>query len=529
MGIEYRDVTNQSLNDGASQVLREAHDYFAGHQIGILGESFKEINGSQPLFEQYVEKISAMMPADMAADFAQLCENTRLATLQESMAGIQPITSLTYPILRRMWPRLGVMNALKHEVVKRPKFSISSMVPYIYDAQGNKHALPQALSEAADTDLISRKKLSTDAIDTPCNDVDLLTPAGGSKLNRDYIDVDFYITAVHMLPNAGDDVATAVKKEVSIELQSASGMLNAEIHADDGSLEDILFGKIDRENGLLTVTSLNQKIAKVEVEGYLSVENNNTSTDVTFDISYEDVDIGSGEQISASMTRQMMTDTMAMYNVDAAAKITDIMSQTLAQKLDLEGLKFLDRMHAKNKTDKSRTQYTSEFNVKPSPNYSGSPKDWREELKTVIDHVAETIKSDSYVTQGEFRIVGSAIDANLIPNADWTFNGSVDEQAGVAVDYSVGSYSGSSAYRVISTNNVKKGKLRMTYVPNQADVMTYKYYPYAFDVHQGDGYRNPNQPNVPGIIMNRRDTYKEVMPLYAEIAILGNDGRVAYQ
>ena len=54
--------------------------------------------------------------------------------------------------------------------------------------------------------------------------------------------------------------------------------------------------------------------------------------------------------------------------------------------------------------------------------------------------------------------------------------------------------------------------------------MTYKYYPYTFNVERG--YRDPNMPNVPSLMMTKRHALEEFTPLICKITIKNNVGAV---
>jgi len=64
----------------------------------------------------------------------------------------------------------------------------------------------------------------------------------------------------------------------------------------------------------------------------------------------------------------------------------------------------------------------------------------------------------------------------------------------------------------------------MFFIPGIDRLMTYKYYPYTFNVERG--YRDPNMANVPSIMMTKRHTIEEFTPLICQINILNNTGKV---
>lgn len=127
---------------------------------------------------------------------------------------------------------------------------------------------------------------------------------------------------------------------------------------------------------------------------------------------------------------------MALYNIDGSAEMVDIMSQTIANKLDQEIYQFL-----KQSFDSAPVQYTGSFDVKPMAGFAGTPTDWRRELKTTIEYWGTKMKQVTAYNKGYFVIIGNRLDVNLLPDVNWTFRGSVSEKGGVSVDYDLGAVS----------------------------------------------------------------------------------------
>jgi hypothetical protein len=192
--ISYRDThKTRGVNDGFATIFREACDFFAKSNVQVVGQGYAEVVTNDNLFESYVDKITSMMDANQKEQFVQLAESSRLEMLRESMGGITPIASLQLPLLRRFWPRLAMNEVIPVEPVAKPKLAIGVTVPYLIDAQGNRHKLPKAIvGSESDIAFQGRAKLKTDPIDVPCSGQDLLTAAGGATKAGDYIDVDFY-------------------------------------------------------------------------------------------------------------------------------------------------------------------------------------------------------------------------------------------------------------------------------------------------------------------------------------------------
>jgi hypothetical protein len=518
--IEYRPDLKGEVKDTYSTYLREAAEYFAGERIQMLGEGFREILGDQTLFESYVTKLARGLSAEETEQINQLLENARVQILSEaSISGIQPIASLSMPTVRKMWSRVGLKNALPTEPVKMPKFTISYMEPYMINPDGTRIPLPQALM--APNNIAEKHALDSDPIAMPADDFDLLTASGGSKAIGDSIDPVFFIQKVTVrCLDENEENPEDVEVEVNFKLETSTYSIYGEVaaaHTDGTVTKDTFFGHVDLISGLISASSLRGNIRSFVVKGWLSSENNTKSQSVSFDIKRKNVDIGTGGHINAPLPIEWLQDTMAMYNIDGALEVVDLMSNVVGAKLEREIIEYLETSF-KNAGE----PYKGTFNLRPSPAFAGRPKDWRDELRTVIDHFAYRIKKESRFSNGKFVLMGSPVDMHLIPNVEWVFNHVTDENGGVEVNFDLGAYSGSNRYELVSSDYFNNGKIRMIFIPSSPKYMTYKYYPYTFNVEKG--YLDPNMPHVPSIMMTKRHTVEELIPLACEITLINNDG-----
>ena len=141
----------QNLNDkNFNTVLTECNDFFASQGISIIGEGYKEIATNKALFESYVDQLTeGATSADDAAVMAQLMANTNANILRESsMTGIQPIASLSMPVIRKLWPKFALKEALPTEVAKTPRFVVSYTAPYMFKGD-EKVYIPRNRSRGA--------------------------------------------------------------------------------------------------------------------------------------------------------------------------------------------------------------------------------------------------------------------------------------------------------------------------------------------------------------------------------------------
>ena len=88
------------------QILSETADFFSAQGVSIVGDGYREVASNAALFESYVDQLTEGCSADSAAEMAQLMANTNGNILRESsMTGIQPIASLSMPVIRKLWPQ----------------------------------------------------------------------------------------------------------------------------------------------------------------------------------------------------------------------------------------------------------------------------------------------------------------------------------------------------------------------------------------------------------------------------------------
>jgi hypothetical protein len=220
---------------------------------------------------------------------------------------------------------------------------------------------------------------------------------------------------------------------------------------------------------------------------------------------------------------------MALYQIDGTKETVDLMTNVFAQRLDIEVLEFIENSF-NNQPGVSEfsdypgaSQYGFTFDVRPAAGFAGSPKAWREELKPQIDFLAQRIKNQTYLQSGIFTIVGNPLDVQLLTNVDWQFRGGQGASMdGVDVDYSIGTYVGANAFRVIASVNVPAGAMYIVFTPNSETQMTYKYFPYTFSTEMG--YIDPNRSRVPSIMMTKRHAFAEFLPAVGAIVIENNNG-----
>jgi hypothetical protein len=547
-------IFHTSKSEGYSSVFREAVDTIrSSEQVNVLtAEGLREAMGDPSLFRQYKGLLSEGMTAESAENFSILADNYQLNLFREaSLSGIEPMSTLTLPMLRKAWPKIGIKEALPTQPVKTPKFTVSNLVPYIKDntpgASGAARLeLPQALRAGLTS---SQPSIATAARTLPLNNFDLATGVTGvDKTKGDTVDPVFAITAVDITVLNADGSATDTYTNVAIytgQAETRQGNIrftvsqgNAAYLADPTSLNarvtsDTVYGWVDFAAGTLTLSSINSaisttaaKITKIYISGRFESTGNTKSTTISFDIKTTEIHIGTGEHFDAALPLEWLQDNLAMYNIDGTLKVIDIMTEVIAQKVDIQGIDFVKSAYNHMQAMAGNAFFSRTFDVFPTGNYMGSPTEWLNEIKRITDNLAQSMRNYTNFSGGTFMIVGNPIDINLYAGVNWIFTAQTDaSRDGVDVNYSIGALSGAQRYAMFSSQNITAGEMLIFFVPGQEDIATLKYYPYTFNVERSSsGFVSPNSPNVPSVLLTKRQAFQEFVPLVGKIVVLNNSG-----
>jgi len=484
MSISYGGATHRSRKQGKQSAaidnIKSLVEHFKGEDIDVLSEGVIEVLRDSNAFSEYVERLTEGTTEDTADNLRVLAENVRSEMLSESMiSGANPITALSLPMLRIGFPKMAVREGLPTEPVEQPKFKVTTKKSYVVDpVTKDKLYMPSVWTDRPD--LFGLPQLSTASIAVPEGGLvsyDLLAPISKNAALGDEIDPNFVLTSVTI-----GGVDHAVHFALDTNINTISG--------DVGGVK--VLGTVDRKKGLLSLIAIGGVLEKVKVQGYVSSEMNNAATQVGFDISAEEIVIGTGQPIESPINIQAMTDVMAMYQVDSTLVHMETMSTTLAQTTDLEGVRFIA-----NTFSTLEKKISEEFDVVPPANYALGDAAWREQIKLKFDRLVTKLQQEVNIYSGHAVIFAHPLDAQVVSNVKWVY--AANEQPNdVAVDYKVGTFASSvTEYYLLQSNHFQQGTFYVVYLPAEADFRTLTYFPYAFNVVRGAA--SPNTPNVPSI------------------------------
>lgn len=535
--------------------LTEANEYFketAG--INIIGESYKDIISDTTLSESYVDQLTEGLTGNSKAEISQLLRNNNREMLNESsISGISPVASLSGPMIRKLWPTFALKNAVSTQIAKTPAFVIPYEKPYYEDAEGNRTYLVGGLSSAYDANPADLNKdyltgtvafAAADSVKyvvlkTAAATTDGFTVDAGCVLKNEHLDPDFTLVSLTATTGTASTVVSINKKlgtehmiAYDYAVAGATAAADNTVTAEKGTIlvrVDMITGKV-----IITrmVTSGVANAVTIKLRAHYSTEYANSGVSYGLEFARKDVNIGTGEHFYAGLPIEALQDTQALYQIDGTQEVLDVMTNATELQVDKKILNFLkqsfvDQPGSGEFSDyPTATDYLAIFDVKPAVGFANGPKAWREELKLVIDHMAARIKNKTHLGAGIFAIVSNPIDTQLLTNVDWQFKGGQGTVDGVTVNYNLGSYYGAYSYKIVSTEIVPQGVMYVVFIPQDNKQVTYSYWAYSYSVEKG--YRDPTKPNVPALMLTKRDVLESFMPAIGAIKILDNDAGASY-
>lgn len=318
---------------------------------------------------------------------------------------------------------------------------------------------------------------------------------------------------------------TAFKGTVAMEVEVDAAVVGGTAgEAVKVVLQDNFYGDVDIKNGHFSGTSVAGRLSFIMIRAFVSSMMNNANIQVGFDIRDKEIDIGTGEHMEAPVPNEYVTDLLRMFSFQGVTRLLEILSQFLAQKVDLEAIQFCDEC-INDLLEENPGRFVRNFSAKPTGSYTMSPLDWQKVLTKVIDHLADSLINKYHFEQGYFTLLCNPLDAHLLPEVNWVFQGSTGnkEHSGVTSNFSLGSFQGIHTYNLVSSPNVPQGYIRVLFIPTVEDQMTYKFFPYSFTIEQpGSGYNSPINTNVPSIMTHRRYTFQKLLDACGKVNVLNN-------
>lgn len=528
--------SKNNANSGFTASLQSLQECFGKRNLNYISDINQILKHTQ-LAEAYVETLTEDYARDVeSTDFVKtslnensfdafmtLCENARIQLLDEAYMGdLKPITGLTMPLLKLYWMK----NIFKDVVPtvtspnNQPAWQLGLEKRWIqFENDGPKYYLPEAFDDPNfDISGQSKVRVPDTAIAVPALDHDLIAMVtGASRKNDDRISTDLYISEVTYSSGEGDQ-AKDVTVQTRIKPDLGTGLFAYDV-IENKVRVDRLTGGVDYDKSTMDLSSATGKVKSIKINASLSSENHLRTPRVGWNKDTKYFNIPDAAHLATGVTEEQLRDERAIYNVDGAAKIVEMMQDVLGVIKDKHILNFLD--NSKTRIAGSDQFISTKFDCRPPQQIQNmTHTEWvRVELKETLDKLAQKLSEilkDQTIT---ISVVGNPTDIRTLADIT-TVQGNAAEVGGCKLGYKIGLYNNQRNFIVTSSERIPEGKLRIYVFPNSEDHMTYKVFEYQFII--SNQYRDANNGRIPSVMVSERFLIDEFTPIQGEINILNN-------
>ncbi len=483
---------------------------------------------AEPFYDNYTER------------FDQLLNNSLTTIAQEAvMQGYSPIVAYTPFFLKKQWVSCIFKDVLMTEVPNSPVFNLPFERRYIKDQDGNRYEIPDVFYDnetmaklnAAATGLSFKEDLE---IDLPMKNVDVLVEKyfpgivvndRSNELTQDLrITEVYFATAKKWVPC---DITADATTHTWLPKQLTDGAEEPEF--------DSLMGKVNFEDGTVSVVAENEKITKIKMAGKLANRWNERSLDVERKVDQiQKMMPESGPRFNTAITVEEASDAMALQKIDLIADNVDMMGRSLAEFEDHEIRSFLDNSYDRQVQARNSGVFgyqnsmvvTGRYDAMPYTGFTGLVSDWLTQTREYFERVIEELKHKLKTTEAVIVCVCNPTLVRYLGagtgGVDWVFDSNTTI-SGIKIAYQFGIVtSAQDRIHLITSEYVSADTgYHMYLIPTTNELITYKHYKYNMVIDRG--YRNPTHSLVPNVMATHRTLTFEVLPVQGRLTIDGRD------
>lgn len=510
---------------------------------GALMESFQNdpmmTNAScanEPFYNNYADRCG------------QLLDNSLTTIAQESvMQGYRPICAYNPFFLKKQWVDCVWKDVLMTEVPAQPVINYAFERRFIKTADGKRYEIPDVFYDDATmktlNDAATGLAFKADKeISLPKKNLDILTadyfPGIVVTDRSEMLTQDLAITAVHFkgitTGESGNQTTTGdkwVACNIKADVTNRAWLENTVSDGGDGDAEktDSLVGRVNFEDGTISIFSTTDEIDKVKMSGKLAGRFNDRGLDVKREVTHLQYTMPeSGPRLNTAITIEEAADAMALQKVDLIADNVDMMGRTLGELEDAEIRSFVgNSWNAQQSASKGPFGYQNtmtvagSFDALPYEGYTGNISQWMKDSREYFERIVNDLKQKIKVTDCVVVAVANPKIVRFMQDGiDWVFSDDT-QVSGVKLSYNFGIYTtAQDRVHVISSQYVPENNGFMFFViPTSKELITFKHFKYNMVVDRG--YRNPVHNNTPNVMATHRTLTLEVLPVQGRLTING--------
>lgn len=545
---------NKGYRDQLSSVLESVQSQFSMSPIDdvvrvlkndILKESYKErllegynnLGTTDPYFGLHADRIE------------QLFENSTYEILREStVSSLSPIVGLTLPVLTKSYAESVAKDIVATEVSPQIVVKKQFERKFIKDKAGKKYYFPEifyngqwkTVAASGKGKPISAKWYpESDELKTkPLYKLNLLTESGGALEKRDSLSYDLHITKVKVVTKDSDNSSTS-EKEYKVDIVARMDEQHITHHditvygEDDAKtpVKDTLVFLVDWYNGMVSVSSLQGAVTKVQFGGHLSNQNNFETLEVDRERQTFTWNMEEGVRINTGMTVERIKDEKSMMNNDWTAQLVSDMSSLVAQ---FEDNDVLDQLYGSFEKWKGERDFPLGYEdgfvlekkfkcIPPTGSLLTTAEYLERELQYSVTAMINTLKNKIKESDIYFVMHGHPENMHLpLAGIDWILSDE-GQMAGVSLGYKFGVTTNNKT-RINVVSSLKEPKERgimLTAYALSPNVFTFKTWKYSMNIE--NVYRNPLTPLNPNIMATSRYKFASLQPVQGRIQLVDNE------
>lgn len=444
-------------------------------------------------FATYVEALAENMEQQYKPQFTKLAENTRISLLESVVNSTgnsaAPYTVFALPLLSVFWPRCIAKDAVTVIPMDKPDilrgFLISEFIKYNpLDSSNKTFRGPAPLSASAEDrawldaagGISQEPAITTDRAGT------LTLPLLNALNIKTYMNLGatdslsrgtFRISSVKVLLQDG---TTQIDVPVTCTADSSSGSIYQSVNwydtgasADDN---DVLFGNLSYDTGLITLASANSKIKSATYVVSASIENNTMLSQVRFRLDQIRLTAVT-RKISSQWSIEQDQDFKALYNRDLQQELLSTIGNQVATDIDRELINAI--ISVAGTASQTGEGHTDTFYTRPPDTFAYGEKAWYDQIMPKLTRLSAKIYTDTNMGAGNI-ILQNPEDAAILESTN-TFSYTGTSVNGGDLGYTKGTISNGKWTTLIS-QNVPKGKMPMLLKPSEDIKAVWIYAPY---------------------------------------------------
>lgn len=516
-------------------------EYFDQYISGLFGDTFDgTLEGTCSGYPNSEDEYQAMQGQKLH----QLVENTREVLVAEasSVANLEPIVALTYPILKKVYLENVYKDMLQVIIADKPLVNIAYERKFLKDVQGNKYWLPDIFYDDSYRTIMNASigrpvtaKVYPLTSNAPIAALNILKESGGTLEHNDALNYDFCIkNATVTVPNDsdGEDVTVEVNIFPNMHTKTFNHTIEVPSKKSDSTemVTAVILGNFDPYSGVVNLTAVGP-IKSIQFGGHLSNANNDTTVELDRQRFDEQIEIPEQERLNTGLTIERIKDEKALAGIDTTGDLVVDMSEVLSQAKDSNTKNFFEDSFNRCKNTPNfkpmgyDIQFAWEVNfpLGKASDFLEPESKWRStQVRYYIERTLSLMKQQLKNSGIMFCISANPFVIDLLTATDNDVRWLVDNDTkigGVKLDYKFGvmTISGTRCH-IISTmkESIQKG-LRIVAYATTDTLITYRQYDYTFNIE--NNYRNSKTPNTPNIMATQRYRNFEFLPLQGEFAI----------